>query len=84
MNYYLDVLKDKDLTYSAKVLFIYLYEMYFSSKAVKRYGNYVEIDRQKALNDLNMCESTYEWCYKQLEKKYISVKNKPFVIKKEV
>jgi hypothetical protein len=85
MNYYLDVLKDKDLSYSAKLLFIYLYEMYFSPTAKpKKHGNYVEVDRKKVLKDLDMCESTYEWCYKQLEEKYISSKNKPFVVKKEV
>jgi hypothetical protein len=84
MNYYLDVLKDKDLSYSAKVLFIYLYEMYLNPTAkVKKYGDAVEVDRQKVIKDLDMPESEYEWCYKQLEK-YITVKNKPFVIKGEV
>lgn len=35
MNYYLDVLKDQELTYSAKVLFIYLYEMYLNPIVIK-------------------------------------------------
>lgn len=85
MNYYLDVLKDKELTYSAKVLFIYLYETCFSPTAkVKKYGDSVVINRQKVLNDLNMPESTYEWCFKQLEENYINVRSKPFVVKGEV
>lgn len=85
MHNYTDVIIDKNLTPNSKLLFIYIYENYFNpSKKVKQYGTYREIDKQQIMKDLNICEITYDFCLKQLEKDYINTKSKPYIVYKKI